>query len=52
MVRTLAVCLIAIGCGGVTSGATDVDKMLGIYRRLLYAKIKEYALEGYPPKGR
>jgi two-component system response regulator AtoC len=27
-------------------------EMLGIYRRLLYAKIKEYALEGYPPKGR
>jgi hypothetical protein len=26
--------------------------MLGIYRRLLYAKIKEYGLEGYPPKGR
>jgi two-component system response regulator AtoC len=24
-------------------------KMLGIYRRLLYAKIKEYRLEGYPP---
>jgi two-component system response regulator AtoC len=24
-------------------------KMLGIYRRLLYAKIKEYKLEGYPP---
>ncbi len=27
-------------------------EMLGIYRRLLYAKIKEYALEGYPPKER
>jgi DNA-binding NtrC family response regulator len=27
-------------------------EMLGIYRRLLYAKIKEYGLEGYPPKGR
>ena len=27
-------------------------EMLGIYRRLLYAKIKEFALEGYPPKGR
>src|SRR6266571_2373035 len=25
-------------------------EMLGIYRRLLYAKIKEYGLEGYPPK--
>ncbi len=25
---------------------------LGIYRRLLYAKMKEYGLEGYPPKGR
>src|SRR3982750_173917 len=24
-------------------------EMLGIYRRLLYAKIKEYGLEGYPP---
>ena len=27
-------------------------EMLGIYRRLLYAKIKEYGLEGYPPKNR
>jgi two-component system response regulator AtoC len=27
-------------------------EMLGIYRRLLYAKIKEFGLEGYPPKGR
>src|SRR5207237_245771 len=27
-------------------------EMLGIYRRLIYAKIKEYGLEGYPPKGR
>jgi two-component system response regulator AtoC len=27
-------------------------EMLGIYRRLLYAKIKEYGLEGFPPKGR
>jgi DNA-binding NtrC family response regulator len=27
-------------------------EMLGIYRRLLYAKIKEYGLEGTPPKGR
>ena len=27
-------------------------EMLGIYRRLLYAKIKEYGLEAYPPKGR
>jgi hypothetical protein len=26
--------------------------MLGIYRRLLYAKIKEYGLEGFPPKSR
>ncbi len=26
--------------------------MLGIYRRLLYAKIKEYKLEGYPPRSR
>ncbi|MBM4434076.1 MAG: sigma-54-dependent Fis family transcriptional regulator [Chloroflexi bacterium] len=25
-------------------------EMLGIYRRLLYAKIREYGLEGYPPK--
>ncbi|MEK7864171.1 MAG: sigma-54 dependent transcriptional regulator, partial [Chloroflexota bacterium] len=35
--------------GGNRSKAAE---MLGIYRRLLYAKIKEYALEGYPPKGR
>src|SRR5713101_8038661 len=27
-------------------------EMLGIYRRLLYAKIKVYGLEGYPPKSR
>ncbi len=27
-------------------------EMLGIYRRLLYAKIKEYGLEGFPPKSR
>src|SRR5207248_4332700 len=27
-------------------------EMLGIYRRLLYAKIKEFGLEGYPLKGR
>jgi two-component system response regulator AtoC len=27
-------------------------EMLGIYRRLLYAKIKEYGLEGFPPKNR
>ncbi len=35
--------------GGNRSKAAE---MLGIYRRLLYAKIKEYALEGYPPKAR
>ncbi len=35
--------------GGNRSRAAE---MLGIYRRLLYAKIKEYGLEGYPPKGR
>ena len=35
--------------GGNRSKAAE---MLGIYRRLLYAKIKEFALEGYPPKGR
>jgi two-component system response regulator AtoC len=35
--------------GGNRSKAAE---MLGIYRRLLYAKIKEYKLEGYPPKGR
>jgi two-component system response regulator AtoC len=35
--------------GGNRSKAAE---MLGIYRRLLYAKIKEYALEGYPPKSR
>jgi two-component system response regulator AtoC len=34
---------------GNRSKAAD---MLGIYRRLLYAKIKEFGLEGYPPKGR
>ncbi|MGH2450012.1 MAG: sigma-54-dependent transcriptional regulator [Candidatus Limnocylindria bacterium] len=33
--------------GGNRSKAAE---MLGIYRRLLYAKIKEYGLEGYPPK--
>ncbi|MDE3101342.1 MAG: sigma-54-dependent Fis family transcriptional regulator [Chloroflexota bacterium] len=27
-------------------------EMLGIYRRLLYAKIKEYGLEGFPAKAR
>jgi DNA-binding NtrC family response regulator len=35
--------------GGNRSKAAE---MLGIYRRLLYAKIKEYKLEGYPPKSR
>ncbi len=35
--------------GGNRSKAAE---MLGIYRRLLYAKIKEYKLEGYPLKGR
>jgi len=35
--------------GGNRSKAAE---MLGIYRRLLYAKIKEYGLEGYPPKSR
>lgn len=27
-------------------------RLLGIYPKLLDAKIKEYALEGYPPEGR
>jgi two-component system, NtrC family, response regulator AtoC len=35
--------------GGNRSKAAE---MLGIYRRLLYAKIKEYGLEGYPAKAR
>jgi len=35
--------------GGNRSKAAE---MLGIYRRLLYAKIKEYGLEGYPAKTR
>jgi two-component system response regulator AtoC len=35
--------------GGNRSKAAE---MLGIYRRLLYAKIKEYGLEGYPAKSR
>jgi two-component system response regulator AtoC len=35
--------------GGNRSKAAE---MLGIYRRLLYAKIKEYGLEGFPPKSR
>lgn len=35
--------------GGNRSRAAE---LLGIYRRLLYAKIKEYGLEGYPRKGR
>lgn len=35
--------------GGNRSKAAE---MLGIYRRLLYAKIKEYGLDGYPPKPR
>lgn len=35
--------------GGNRSKAAE---MLGIYRRLLYAKIKEYRLEGYPQKAR
>jgi len=34
------------------SNRSKAAEMLGIYRRLLYAKIKEYGLEGYPPKGR
>ena len=35
--------------GGNRSRAAEV---LGIYRRLLYAKIKEYGLEGFPHKDR
>ncbi|MDE3192496.1 MAG: sigma-54-dependent Fis family transcriptional regulator [Chloroflexota bacterium] len=35
--------------GGNRSKAAE---MLGIYRRLLYAKIKEYGLEGFPAKSR
>ena len=35
-----------------TGNRSRAAEMLGIYRRLLYAKIKEYGLEGYPPKGR
>jgi two-component system response regulator AtoC len=35
-----------------TGNRSKAADMLGIYRRLLYAKIKEYGLEGYPPKGR
>ena len=35
--------------GGNRSKAAE---MLGIYRRLLYAKIKEYKLEGYPQQER
>jgi two-component system response regulator AtoC len=35
-----------------TGNRSKAAEMLGIYRRLLYAKIKEYGLEGYPPKGR
>jgi len=31
---------------------SKASQILGIYRRLLYAKIKEYGLEGYPPKSR
>ncbi len=34
-----------------TGNRSKAAEMLGIYRRLLYAKIKEYGLEGYPPKG-
>ena len=34
------------------SNRSKAAEMLGIYRRLLYAKIKEYGLEGYPPKNR
>ncbi len=33
-----------------TGNRSKAAEMLGIYRRLLYAKIKEYGLEGYPPK--
>jgi len=35
-----------------TGNRSKAAEMLGIYRRLLYAKIKEYGLEAYPPKGR
>src|SRR5438445_5360554 len=35
-----------------TGNRSKAAEMLGIYRRLLYAKIKEYGLEGYQPKGR
>jgi two-component system response regulator AtoC len=35
-----------------TGNRSKAAEMLGIYRRLLYAKIKEFGLEGYPPKGR
>ncbi len=35
-----------------TGNRSKAAEMLGIYRRLLYAKIKEYGLEGYPPKPR
>jgi two-component system response regulator AtoC len=35
-----------------TGNRSKAAEMLGIYRRLLYAKIKEYGLEGYPPKSR
>jgi two-component system response regulator AtoC len=35
-----------------TGNRSKAADMLGIYRRLLYAKIKEFGLEGYPPKGR
>ncbi|MBI2774253.1 MAG: sigma-54-dependent Fis family transcriptional regulator [Chloroflexi bacterium] len=35
-----------------TGNRSKAADMLGIYRRLLYAKIKEYGLEAYPPKGR
>ena len=35
-----------------TGNRSKAAEMLGIYRRLLYAKIKEYGLESYPPKPR
>jgi two-component system, NtrC family, response regulator AtoC len=35
-----------------TGNRSKAAEMLGIYRRLLYAKIKEYGLEGYPAKSR
>ncbi len=44
--------LIMKALGDAGGNRSKAAEMLGIYRRLLYAKIKEYGLEGYPPKGR